>query len=319
MISIQEAAQRLQAHSRIRVLTHQSPDGDTLGCAGALCMGLRALGKQAQFVCTDPVPEKYRRMLAPLDEQTFEPDYTVAVDIADSRLIGLPEGETAYADLAFDHHGSNTNWAQETVLDAQAAAACEVIQLLLHELQVPITAEIANCLYTGMCTDTGCFRYSNTTPRTMRLAAELMEAGAEAAAINMRMFEIKTRGRLAMEQMALRNLRYEMDNRIAIMVLSRAQIDECGATDSDLDGLAPIPRNIAGVQIGITVREKGPEDYKISVRTSNAVDASALCRQLGGGGHVRAAGCRLSGSLESVLQTLIETSSPMVQAEDDSW
>ena len=316
MITVQEAAARLAAHDRIRVLTHQSPDGDTLGCAGALCLGLRALGKQAQFVCADPVPGKYQSMLAPLTVQTFDPDYVVAVDLADPQLLGtLREQYEFAADLGIDHHGSNTGWTRESLVDASAAAACELIAQVLHALGVPLNRDIANCLYTGLCTDTGCFRYSNTTPRTLRLAADLMEAGADAAAINMQMFEIKTPSRLAIERMALDGLQYAYDGRVAVMRLSLDMIAASGATDSDLDGLAPIPRNIAGVDIGLTVRERAPGDYKVSVRTTESVDASALCRTLGGGGHVRAAGCRLSGSCDDVVQRLLAACAPFVQAE----
>lgn len=316
MITVQEAAARLAAHDRIRVLTHQSPDGDTLGCAGALCLGLRALGKQAQFVCADPVPGKYQSMLAPLTVQTFDPDFVVAVDLADPQLLGtLREQYEFAADLGIDHHGSNTGWTRESLVDASAAAACELIAQVLHALGVPLNRDIANCLYTGLCTDTGCFRYSNTTPRTLRLAADLMEAGADAAAINMQMFEIKTPSRLSIERMALDGLQYAYDGRVAVMRLSLDMIAASGATDSDLDGLAPIPRNIAGVDIGLTVRERAPGDYKVSVRTTESVDASALCRTLGGGGHVRAAGCRLSGSCDDVVQRLLAACAPFVQAE----
>lgn len=316
MITVQEAAARLATHDRIRVLTHQSPDGDTLGCAGALCLGLRALGKQAQFVCADPVPGKYQSMLAPLTVQTFDPDFVVAVDLADPQLLGnLRAQYESAADLGIDHHGSNTGWTRESLVDASAAAACELIAQVLHALGVPLNRDIANCLYTGLCTDTGCFRYSNTTPRTLRLAADLMEAGADAAAINMQMFEIKTPSRLAIERMALDGLQYAYDGRVAVMRLSLDMIAASGATDSDLDGLAPIPRNIAGVDIGLTVRERAPGDYKVSVRTTESVDASALCRTLGGGGHVRAAGCRLSGSCDDVVQRLLAACAPFVQAE----
>lgn len=316
MITVQEAAARLATHDRIRVLTHQSPDGDTLGCAGALCLGLRALGKQAQFVCADPIPGKYQSMLAPLTVQTFDPDFVVAVDLADPQLLGtLREQYEFAADLGIDHHGSNTGWTRESLVDASAAAACELIAQVLHALGVPLNRDIANCLYTGLCTDTGCFRYSNTTPRTLRLAADLMEAGADAAAINMQMFEIKTPSRLAIERMALDGLQYAYDGRVAVMRLSLDMIAASGATDSDLDGLAPIPRNIAGVDIGLTVRERAPGDYKVSVRTTESVDASALCRTLGGGGHVRAAGCRLSGSCDDVVQRLLAACAPFVQAE----
>ncbi len=315
-ISLQQAAALLRSHGRIRILTHQSPDGDTLGSAGALCLGLRALGKQAQFVCADPIPAKYDAMLGSIAPQAFEPDLIVAVDVADAALLG--DGLAEYAqctDLCLDHHGSNTGWARATVVDAAAAAACEVIAALLGLLGAARTPAIANCLYTGLCTDTGCFRYSNTTPRTLRLAAELMEDGANAAEINLQMFEIKSQGRLRLERAALEHLTYAFGGQAALLVLTRHTLDEVGARDEDLEGLASLPRNIEGVRVGFTLKERTPGEFRISVRSDASVNASALCRTLGGGGHPCAAGCKLAGSADEVTARLLAAAAPFLTAE----
>lgn len=304
MITVQQAAERLLAHERIRIFTHQSPDGDTLGCAGALCLALRALGKQAQFFCADPIPDKYDYMLSGIAPQQFEHDFTVAVDVADGKLLGKLNPLAPEVDLCIDHHGSNVGWARETLLDAKAGAACEVIAQLLSTLGVQIDKPIADCLYTGICTDTGCFRYSNTTPHTLRLAAELMECGASASDINLRMFEIKSRSRMHIERAAIKTLQYAYNAQMAIMVITREMIAESGATEGDLEGLAPIPRNIEGVRMGITLRQRPVGDYKISVRTDETVDAAAFCRVFGGGGHARAAGCRLCTDAEDIIAQL---------------
>ena len=314
---MQEAAERLYAHRRIRVFTHQSPDGDTLGCAGALCLGLRALGKEAQYYCADPIPEKYNYMLSAIAPQDFEPDYTVAVDVADGKLLGKLNPLAPEVDLCIDHHGSNLDWAHETLLDATAGAACEVILQLLQTMQVPIDPSIANCLYTGLCTDTGCFRYSNTTPRTLRMAAELMEAGADASAINLRMFEIKSQSRMMIERLAVETLQYAFDGRAAFMVITREMIAQSGATEGDLEGLAPIPRNIEGVHMGFTLRQRPVGDFKISVRTDETVDAAAFCRRFGGGGHARAAGCRLSTDAEEIIAQLKDVAADFLRAAQE--
>lgn len=318
MLTYTQAAEMLREHRRILILTHQSPDGDTLGSAGALTLALRNMGKQAQYVCSDRIPAKYDGMLGHIDHQDMDPDLIVAVDVADAKLLGV--GLAAYAahtDLCIDHHASNTGWAKQTLLEGQAGAACELVALLIKAMQTPITPDIAACLYTGMCTDTGCFRYSNTSPRTLRLAAEMLEAGAPAAQINLKMFEIKTRGRMALERMALDTLRYAYGNQVAVMELSRRMVEESGAEEGDLEGLAPIPRNIEGVRIGITLREKGPADYKVSVRTDETVDASALCKVFGGGGHARASGCRLSGTVDEVMDKLIAAAADFLPRKED--
>ncbi len=306
MINYERAAALLQGHERIRILTHQSPDGDTVGSAAGLALALQAMGKQAQIACSDPIPAKYDDILGPVVPQEFEPDLIVAVDVADAKLLGPKLA--CYADqtrLCVDHHASNTGWAQETLLEGHAGAACEVVYLLLKEMGAEITPAIAACLYTGMCTDTGCFRYSNTSPRTLRIAAELMEAGAPAAAINLKMFEIKTRSRLMLERMVLDSLQYACGNRVAVAVVSEQMLQESGAAEEETEGVATLSRNIEGVSVGITLREKAPGDYKISVRTDDTVDASALCKMLGGGGHARASGCRLSGTEEEVVARMI--------------
>ncbi len=316
MITYKQAADLLHRHDKIRILTHQSPDGDTVGSAAGLALALQGMGKQAQIVCSDPIPPKYDEILVPVVPQEFEPDLIVAVDVADAKLLGPKlTGYAAQTRLCVDHHASNTHWAAETLLEGDAGAACEVVYLLLKEMGVGITPAIAAALYTGLCTDTGCFRYSNTSPRTLRIAAELMEAGAPAAAINLKMFEIKTRSRLMLERMVLDSLQYTCGNRVAVAVLSMQMLRDSGAGEGETEGLATLSRNIEGVSVGITLREKAPGDYKISVRTDDTVDASALCQTLGGGGHARAAGCRLSGSAAEVTARMIAAAQAFLEEQ----
>lgn len=305
-VTVAEAAAMLAASDRILILTHQFPDGDTLGSGFALCCGLRFLGKQAQVVCSDPIPEKYGFMFEDLPEQTFEPAFICAVDVADEALLGDALRPLAdRVELCIDHHASHREYEKHLLLQDVGANAMIVMQVL-EALNVPLTESIADCLYTGIATDTGCFKYSNVSPLTHRMAAELMEAGAHCEAINRAMFDIKSRARLQLEQMALSSITYHFSNRVAVMIISHEMLEQSGATEDDMEGLSPLPRQIEGVWVGLTLRLKDDGNYKVSVRTGNHADAAQICGLLGGGGHARAAGCTLSGSVEQVVATLLD-------------
>lgn len=306
-ITVSQAAAMLKDADRILILTHQFPDGDTLGSGFALCRALRALGKQARVLCNDPIPEKYEYMMEGLEEQTFEPTFVCAVDVADSKLLG--DGLQPYAEqtvLCIDHHGSHRDFEKKLVLNAEMGATAMLILQVIEELGVTLDIAMADCLYTGIATDTGCFKYSNTTPLTHRMAAQLMEAGAHAEPINRAMFDIKSRARLALEQQALQSMEFYDGDRVAVMKITEDMMKQSGAAEFDMEGLSPLPRQIEGVWVGLTLRQKADGSYKVSVRTGAHADASAICGLLGGGGHARAAGCTLSGSVEEVIARLRE-------------
>ncbi len=306
-VSIAEAAALLREQDDILILCHKSPDGDTLGSGYGLLHGLHSLGKRARVECSDLIAERYS-YLFPEEVQDFEPKYVVAVDVADTTLLGDKLSLWAdKVDLCLDHHGSNRDYANHLLLEADSAAACEVIYLVLKELGVAITEKIADCIYTGIATDTGCFRYSNTTVRTHRMAAELMELGCHFQKINQLMFETMRRSRLAVEKEALETLEYHFNDRCAMITLTRDMVEGNNATDDELDGLSAIPRQIEGVWVGVTMKQyKNRAGYKISLRTTEEADASAICSRLGGGGHARAAGCAIDGDWETARTAILK-------------
>ena len=304
-IAPDRAVSLLREADRVLILTHQYPDGDTLGSGFALCRALLALGKTVRVECADPIPEKYAYMmegLAPLD---FEPAFVCAVDVADTHLLGSLSVYANRVDLCIDHHGSNVEYARELLLDAGCSATAMLIADIIRGLGVEIDRAMAECIYTGIATDTGCFKYSNTTPQTHRLAADMMERGIAYDIINRAMFDIKTRERIELERQALDTVTFYYEGRCAIMTISEEMVRRSGATDNDMEGLAPIPRQIEGVWVGVTLREKSGGAYKVSVRTGNHADASAICARLGGGGHVRAAGCSLDGPADQAVRRIL--------------
>ena len=314
-ITLNGAAVLLKSVERVLILTHASPDGDTLGSAGALCLALRQLGKHARIMCNDKIPQKYDFMLKGITDQDFAPDFIVTVDVADLKLLGGDYFEWKdKIDLSIDHHESNQHYAKYNAVNT-VAANCENIYSLLGAMEIEITEDIARCLYTGIITDTGCFRYSNVTAETHIIAAKLMEICPNTAQINLQMFEIKSRNRLALENAALSEMKYWADDRCAMTVVTRAILEKTGSTDSDLEGIASIARNIEGVQIGFLVREKADGTYKISCRTCESVNAAELCALFGGGGHPRAAGFSFDGTIDELFTRIKNVSLGFVTEE----
>ncbi len=302
------AAEILKAQDNILILVHGHPDGDTLGCGYSLCRALISMGKKAAVRCSDEIPKKYSYLSQEIEDLSFEPQFIVSVDVADAALLGKKNQELYgdKVDLSIDHHGSNRIFAKKTLLDDKAAAACEIMLEVIKALGVEITKDIANCIYTGLSTDTGCFRYSNVTPRTMRMGAEMIEAGADNAAINTVMFETKTKTYVALEKLCLAGMETYFDERFALITVTQEMFRLSGSDESECDAIASLPRQIEGVVIGATLREKADGTFKVSMRTHAPADASAICAEMGGGGHMRAAGCQLDGPLENAKKILIE-------------
>lgn len=307
MMMLESAAKTLLSKDKILILTHRSPDGDTIGSGYALAMALRKLGKSVKVDCTDPFPEKYSYFTDKLEKLEFDEEFVVSVDIADTKLLG--EKLSDYADkidLCIDHHGSNTKYAKEYYVEASAAAAAQVIAKLIRLMNVEFDKDIANAIYTGITTDTGCFRYTNVTAETHRIAADMIDCGAESGMINRLMFETKSRSRLEIERRVMDSIQFYLDGRCAIAYATIDMMKESGAVDSDMEGVSSLPRQIEGVMAGITLREKNNGKFKVSVRTTDELDASAICANFGGGGHKAAAGCMITGTLNEAIEQIIE-------------
>lgn len=306
-ITVADAAVMLKEAQDIVILTHQYPDGDTLGCGFALCRALRSLGKRARVECADAIPEKYDYLTDIAACEHFEPQFVVAVDVADDKLLGdLKATYEGRVDLCIDHHGSNTEYAASLLLKADYAAASMVVYEVLCEMGVTPDNAMAECLYTGIATDSGCFKYANADAYAHRMAADLMDVGVRAEMINRVMFDIKSRARVELERLALAGMKFYCNGRVAVMPITLAMVKDSNARENDMEGLAPLPRQIEGVWVGITLREKESGEYKISLRTGSHADAAEICKVLGGGGHVRAAGCSIHAPLDEAVARLLD-------------
>ena len=314
-VNLQEACEFLKSNDDFLILMHANPDGDTLGCGFALCGALQRMGKRAKAVCAEEIPHKFDYLFAAAETQEFEPKTIVCVDVADTKLLGDMRELGNSAELCLDHHETNTGYAKRVLVEPDYAAACELIYEVINELGVPFDKELANCIYTGAATDTGCFKFSNTTPQTHLIAAEMMRFGADFAMINYVNFDLKTQGRIRLEQEVLKNIKYFEGGRVALVTVTRALLDSIVDIDSDdIGALANIPRQIEGVDVGICVKEKKPGVFKASMRTSALVNAAEICQKLGGGGHARAAGCSFEGvTVDEAVDKTVEAACEAVR------
>ena len=301
MLTVSEAAALLRSFDRVLILTHIRPDGDTVGCAAGLCAALRTMGKTAYLLPNPGVTENTAPYFTPYSAPAdFVPEKVVSTDIA---TVGLfPDNAKSYADkvdLAIDHHPSFEGFGKANIVRPEAAACGELILDIVREL-TPLTPEIALPLYVAISTDTGGFQFSNTTAYTHIVAAALMETGIDYQTVNKVFFRTKTRKRLALEADMLTNLEYFDRERVAFLYVPRSLMARLQATESDAEELSSLGAQIQGVDCAVTFRELGEGEWKLSVRTGERVNATEVCRLMGGGGHARAAGCTVKADLTEV-------------------
>ena len=304
--TIPEIAAWLLQNDNYIMLTHRRPDGDTVGCAAALCGGLRALGKTAAVWENPQFTEKYRPYLDGLTTDVIPEDAKIiVVDIAAAGL--LPYGAEDYVnriDLRLDHHGRDMDFGCEGFVDAAAAACGEIILDLLEQMNAPIGKRVAEALYCAIATDTGCFRYSNVTAKTLRAAAKCKDFGADTFAVNQVMFLTKRLARLKLDAYLTETTEFFAGGTVAISRIPEQVVADLGVTEDDIDDISGFGREIEGVKIGVMLREVR-EGGKISVRTAPGYDAAAICARLGGGGHRAAAGATVPGGLEEARAAIL--------------
>lgn len=293
----------LRAAERVLVVTHESPDGDALGSLLATKLACEQLGKDVSAYLTPEtgLPREYGFMA--LDDVLREPPddcearVVVAVDCANARRIGPDSSplERAATVLNVDHHHDNTRFGDVNVVVDEASSTAEILADIFRELGVELTPAIAEALYIGVVTDTGRFQYTNTTPKTHRLAAELHEAGANTTRIFQDVYESVELSKLRLLAQAVENVRLHDEGRLIISSLTRADFASAGADEPLAEGIIDYLRAIEGAEMVCLIREP-PLDgslppRKVSLRSANAgIDVSEIAREFGGGGHRQAAG-----------------------------
>ena len=301
-----ECAQYLLSHDNYCILSHRRPDGDTLGSTAALCLGLRQMGKTAHVLRNPEITDHFRWLHEGLaKEEAEEGDTIVTVDVASPGMLPIAfQHLLGKIDLRIDHHASATSFTEYELVDGASASCAEVVWDVLKWMGVRSDRAISEAVYVGVSTDTGCFRYANTTDHTFSVAAECARGGARVYELNQELFETNTLGRLKMQAWIVENMRLLRDGRMAVVAIPRQVEQDIGVTDDDMDNISSFPRTVAGVCLAATLRETNDDGTKISVRAIPGYDATKVTVPFGGGGPKGAAGASLKMPLEEAAKAV---------------
>ena len=301
-----QTADFLKENDNFVILTHRRPDGDTLGSSALLCRGLRQLGKTAHILRNPEITEKYAHLHQGLTTDTVKDgDILVAVDTASQGM--LPEAFSQYADritLRIDHHATASSFTEMELVEGETAACGELVFGILTLMGASLDEAMADALYTAISTDTGCFRYANTTANTLAVASQCAKVSKNLFAINQALFDTNSLGRLRLQGWLVENAIFLQEGQIAICALPKAIEEELHLTEDDLENISGFPRSIEGVKIAATIREDGENRVKISVRAVPGYDAAAICQNFGGGGHKGAAGASMNCSMAEAVEAI---------------
>lgn len=310
---LETVARALIQQKKFTLLGHSIPDGDCVGAVIAMMWALANMGKDVNAIIEDGVPSTYRFLngserISSISNLPDINDCLVYLDCATGervgdRLSGLIPSRAVVINI--DHHVSNGGYGTENLVDAGASSTCEIVFRLLKKMNLPITIDIATPLYCGIVMDTGSFQYSNTTPETLRIAAELLEYGVDIDLVRNRLFESKSRVEVNLQKKALDSLEFSKDGRIASMHLSYDDLAQLGAVHLHFEGTINMARNIEDVEVALLFREIEPGVIKVGFRSKQLVDVNRIAAEWGGGGHKRAAGATLRGELEAVKKLVL--------------
>jgi phosphoesterase RecJ-like protein len=311
---LQAAVAALREHDRFLVVTHENPDGDALGSLLAMTLALRDLGKDAvmYLAAGPPLPREYAFMrldgLVRELPEDLEDRVLVAVDCAKADRMGPDTSPVDRAKLVvdIDHHHDNTRFGDFNLIVADASSTGEVLRDVLRELDVELTPEIAEPLYIALVTDTGRFQYTNTTPKALRLAAELVEAGADVHQVFQQVYESVEFAKLKLLARALDRARVLEGGNIVVSHLLRTDFSEVGAAEPYSEGIIDYLRAVEGAEMAALIRESPRDDgptHRVSLRASiDELDVSAIARIFGGGGHRQAAGFSSDASVDEITE-----------------
>lgn len=303
-MTLRECARFLSERDGFLLVTHKNPDGDTLGSAAALCSALRRRGKTAWLFPNGETTKKFLPYVEPFfAPEGFEAACVVSVDVATDEMFA--HGFAGQAELCIDHHPTNSHYAPKELIWADRAACGEIVLELVKILCGKLSKEEADLLYIAVSTDCGCFQYANTSARTLRAAAELLEAGADNRALNLRFFRRISRARMQLEGMIYSGMGFYHDGLVTVAIITRDMLRETGATEEDLDDLAGLAGKAENSILSITIRERPDGSSRVSARSNPEISSSELCAVFGGGGHAMAAGCTIQAPPEKAREMLL--------------
>ncbi len=310
-MTLDEILKEINEAENIVILTHETPDGDAIGSSLGMKLALEKIGKNADIIMS-----KYARMYSFLPEfETIKGeseiknyDLAISLDCATLKRMDNKEYfENAKKTIVIDHHGSNNMYGDINYVNPVSPACSEILLVILNYFEIEIDVKIGTCLMTGIITDTGGLQYPSTTADTFEYAAELLRKGVNISEICKKTLQTKTKANFELSKRVMERVELLEDGKVAFSYITTKDMEEVNAEEGDHEGLVNIGREIEGVEVAIFIRQKENDDlYKVSMRTGDKVNASDVCLMFGGGGHPRAAGALIPGTIEQVKEKLLK-------------
>lgn len=316
---IQELLNLIDKSKTILITSHENPDGDALGSTLSLGLGLKKIGKEITFYNKDGVPEildflpHSENIETSLSSISGPFDIAFAVDCTATSRAGnafeeYAKSENCKSVVIIDHHQTTGSDADIHLLDEAASSTGILIYRILKALQIDLDKDIAENIYTTIVSDTGSFSYSNTSSDTLRIAAELIDLGVEPSQISQSLYENEPLRKLELYKLAIPTLEITKEKTIASIYVDKEMFSKTGTSRQDTEGLVNIPRSIKGVDVAMLFRQEGHDtdpEWKVSLRSKGRVNVAKIAEGFGGGGHARASGCSLKGSIKEVKDRVI--------------
>ncbi|WP_176461602.1 DHH family phosphoesterase [Anaeromicrobium sediminis] len=299
----------IKESNKIIILPHIMPDGDTIGSSMALCLALKRLGKDVKIIVDEPLPDNIKFIeFEAIDEHVneFQYDLCIAIDCSDTERLGNRRRYLNGCTINIDHHITNNFYGKYNLVNPKAAATGEIIYDLIKALNVDMDKKIATCIYTALSTDTGSFKYDNTTSKTHRIVAELIETGISVNSINVELYQNKPINKVKLLKDVINTIKFYYDGKVSIMHVTQKMLANNKMALSDTDGLIEIGRDIWGVEVSILLKELEEKKVKVGLRSKYDVDVSKIAEIFGGGGHKKAAGCLINDSIKKVNEIIID-------------
>lgn len=310
-MTLDSILEEIKKADKIVILTHENPDGDAVGSSLAMKIALKQLGKEADVIMNE-CPRTYR-FLPEADNVKKETDieeYDLAISVDASDLKRVVGGnkyfETAKRKIVIDHHSSNTMFGDYNFVNPASPACCEIILEMLKYFNIDINIELGTCIICGIITDTGGFQYSGVNAETFEFAAELLRTGINISEVYKKALKTKTKASFELARLATERMEFLEDGKITFTYINREDEKRVNAGEGDHEGIVEEGRDIEGVEVSIFIREKeGANGYKVSLRSNEYVNVADVALMLGGGGHIRAAGCFIPGNVEEVKNKIM--------------
>ena len=317
-MTLDNILEEIKNANTIAILVHENPDGDAIGSATAMHLALKQLGKDSDVIIPE-YPKEFEFLPGAEDiikESSVESyDLVLTLDCATVKLLNgcTKYFENAKTKIAIDHHSSNTMFADYNYVDQEAPACAQLLLVVFSYFKIEVNREIGTCILTGIITDTGGFKYEGVTAETFRFVAGLCEKGVKVSKVYQKVFASKTRAKFDLHRIALNRVEFLENGKIAFTYITKKDEEQVGAKKGDYDGIVENGREVEGVEVSVFLRETD-KGIKVSLRSKEYVDVSKIAMIFGGGGHVRAAACKMqNGTIEQIKNQLVNSIKPCLK------